>query len=139
MHDPTEDLGLVVAAEEPEPALAQAQHGVELAVVRPASGRPVLSNSRGQAIGCGGGARQGDEVRRQVDADDVEPAPGQCERVAPGPAADVEDTMSRLEPERPDEVLDLLLGPLREGVAAGPSPRNSATGLNQSRGGGPAI
>jgi hypothetical protein len=48
---------------------------------------------------------------------DPDAAPGEGVGVAPGPAADVEHPHPGLEAQRLDQELDLLLGPLREGVA----------------------
>ena len=47
----------------------------------------------------------------------VDAAPGERERVTPGPHPTSSTRMPRLEPERVDEELDLLLGALRERVA----------------------
>ena len=101
--DPAEDLGLVAAAEQTEAALAEADRGVELAVEREHRGRRAPRSSGREALGRRGVPGERDEVGREVDADDVEAAPGQRERVTPRPAAHVEHPHPRLEPERVDE------------------------------------
>ena len=60
---------------------------------------------------------QTDELGAVVDADHLEAPPGQRERVTAGSAPDVEHPHPRLQPERVDEEVDLLLRPLRERVA----------------------
>ena len=74
------------------------------------------SNSAGQPVGGRGRGRGATNVGREVDADDLDAPPRQRERVPPGPAADVEHPHPRLEPERVDEEVDLLLGALGERV-----------------------
>ena len=62
-------------------------------------------------------AGQVDERLGDVDAVHDDAPPGELVGVAPGPAPDVEHPRPGLEPERGDDVVDLLHGPLRERVA----------------------
>ena len=61
--------------------------------------------------------RQRDEALADVDADHLDPPPGESVGVAPGSAADVEDPHARLQPQLVDEEPDLLLGAAGERVA----------------------
>ena len=75
------------------------------------------SNVAGELVGGRGVAGERDELRRLWSTPTTSmPAPGQRERVTPRPAADVEHPHPRLERERVDEEVDLLLGPLGERV-----------------------
>ena len=100
-------------AQEAEPALAEADGGIELGVIGELAHVEYFEPSR-ELLGGGGSAGELDEVGREVDAGDVDTAAGERERVAPGPAPDVEHPHPRLQTERADEELDLLLGALGE-------------------------
>ena len=106
---------VVAAAQQPEPALAQADDRVELAVERElAQVRGLESRVPGHAERCSRSRCERDELGRQVDADDVDPASRERERVAAGSASRVEDACTGRELERGDEEVDLLFGSGRE-------------------------
>ena len=60
------------------------------------------------------GPREGQEVGRGIDADDIDAPAAQLERVPPGPTTRVEHTHPGPELERVDEEVDLLHGPFGE-------------------------
>src|SRR5687768_2197450 len=114
-HDPLEHIGFVTTAEQPEPALAEADHRVVSAVVRQLAHVHYLE-ARVQPLLLGSGASKVDELRRRVDAHDRQPPPGELQRVPPGPASHIEDTLPRGEGERLPEEVDLLDRSLRERI-----------------------
>ena len=113
--DPGDD-GVVAAVggHQPERALAQADRRRRTRRRTAAPGRRGARTSRRP----GRRARASStNARRDVDAVDDDPPPGQLVGVAPGPAADVEHPLARPQPERRDDVVDLLHRPLGERVA----------------------
>ena len=115
--DPAEHVDLVAPAEQPEAALAQADHGVELAVERELAHVEHLEASPASALGRRRVTGERDEVGRVVDADDVDARAGRARARGARARSRRRAPAARLEPERVDEEVDLLLGPLRERVA----------------------
>ena len=103
---------LAVGRHQPERALAQADHGVELGVEREGTGVEALER---RAVGASW-RRQVDERAPDVDAVDDDPAAGQLVGVATRPAPHVEHPRPGRSPSARDDVVDLLHRPLRERV-----------------------
>ena len=115
--DPAEHLGLVMPAEQPEAALAQADRGVELAGSVELRARRAPRTSRSSCSAAAASRARRTNSALWSTPTTVASATGQRERVAPGTAPDVEHAHPRLERERVDEEVDLLLGAHRERVA----------------------
>src|SRR5262249_61372697 len=96
--DPLERPTLVAAAEEAEPALAEADNGIEPRLDGELAHVLDLEADR-QSLSRGGVTGERDEVVRQVDPDDVHAATCQRERMASRPATDVEHTAAGPEVE----------------------------------------
>ena len=111
--EPGDDPGVVVAAEEPEPALTDTDHRVERLLERELADVEHLEPGR-QAFGGGRLGRERDEVGRQIDPGDLDPPSGEFQRVPPRPAPRVEHLHPRYESELAHEEVDLLAGPLGE-------------------------
>ena len=100
---------VAVRRHQAERSLAEADHGVELAVER-----RVARASRRSNVASGGAPSAARSTNGLADVDAVhgDAAPGELVGVATGPAADVEDPHPRPQPERADEEVDLLAVPL---------------------------
>src|SRR5262245_10153724 len=127
-RDPREHGRFLPTAEQPEPALAQADDGIEVSVVREVPDVH-LDEFDGQTFGRGGPAAQADEVRRAVYPDDVETAAREGKRVPSRATADVEHTLTRFERKRADEELDLLFSSLGERVPQVRRPEEPRDGI----------
>src|SRR5215475_3798102 len=77
---PLEDRGLVAAAEQPEPALAETDDRIELGRERKRT-HVELDEFDRRPVSDRGVTSEAEEVRRTVDTDHVEPSPGECEGV----------------------------------------------------------
>ena len=112
--EPVDHAVFVVAAtEEPEAALAEAEHRVELGVEAEV---PDVLDAELDRQADGRFASEHDEVGRKVHADNIDAAPGERQRVPAGAAAGVEHAHPRFEREHVDEEVDFLVGTERERV-----------------------
>ena len=112
-HAVDDDTVLPVRRHQAERPLAEADHGLELAVERQGAGVEALERRTVGRVTAG----QVDERLGDVDAVHDDAAVGELVGVAPWAAPDVEHPLARHQSERADDVVDLLHGPLRERVA----------------------
>ena len=113
-----DDRGVIVTSEQPESALAETDHRVELTVVRERTNVGYMKPS-GQCLGGRPAGGQIDEVGGEVDADHFDATPGQSQCVTTRTAADVKDPPAGCELEGIHEKAHFLLGAGREGLDSG--------------------
>ncbi len=119
--EPLDQAGVLRAAQQTEPALAQADERV-VVVVRVEVAHIAKRERRGQLLLGGCGACELDEGRRRIDPMAHDPTPRERQAVPPWATTQVEHPHPRLEVERPHQERDFLLRPLRERIAQVRSP-----------------
>ncbi len=136
--DPTEHVGLVVTAQEPEPALAEANGGVELAVERQVAHVELEEGDREALCRCRVSCEL-QEVGRSIDSDHLDATSCKCEGCRPGPQPTSSTRMPGANARASTRNVTSCSVPLVNAFRRYAGPRNAAISSNHSGGGATPV